>query len=145
MTQRWRAVGNTASIWSARDLNLKPPAPETNALPLGRFALRVFRLESTRTIKHKNSGPQTSKHQNEIICKVILITLLLILMFWRLRARVFMLNRLRAFWPNDYQRGSRRKSQLFRIACFRQSPFWWLYSRLPLMLPLSQKARKRLK
>ena len=31
---RWRAVATLCSIWAARDLNLRPLAPETNALPL---------------------------------------------------------------------------------------------------------------
>ena len=32
--QRWRSVGNTASNLTARNLNLRPRATETNALPL---------------------------------------------------------------------------------------------------------------
>ena len=38
MSQRWRAVGNTVSDLTARDLNLRPPARETNALPLDQLA-----------------------------------------------------------------------------------------------------------
>ena len=34
MLQRWRAVGNTVSDMTGRVLNLRPPAPKTNALPL---------------------------------------------------------------------------------------------------------------
>ena len=34
MLQRWRAVRNTVSDLPARDLNLKPPTPETNELLL---------------------------------------------------------------------------------------------------------------
>ena len=34
MSQRWQAVSNTVSNFLARDLNLKPPAPETIALLL---------------------------------------------------------------------------------------------------------------
>ena len=34
MLQRWQAVGKTGSDLTARDLNLIPPAPETNALLL---------------------------------------------------------------------------------------------------------------
>ena len=34
-SQQWRAVGNIVSdLTAARDLNLRPPAPETNALML---------------------------------------------------------------------------------------------------------------
>jgi len=32
--QRWRVVGNVWEIWSARDLNPIPSAPETNVLLL---------------------------------------------------------------------------------------------------------------
>ena len=35
----------------------------------------------------------------------------LIVMFWRLQARVLMFNRLRAVWSKDYQRESLGKSQ----------------------------------
>ena len=35
----------------------------------------------------------------------------LIVVFWRLQVRVFVFNRLRAIWPEDYQRGSLRNSQ----------------------------------
>ena len=38
MLQWWRAIGNTVSIWRARGLNLRPPALETNALPLDQLA-----------------------------------------------------------------------------------------------------------
>ena len=40
MSERWRAAGNTASdlIGMVRDLNLRPPVPETNALPLDQLA-----------------------------------------------------------------------------------------------------------
>ena len=34
MLQRWRAVGNIMSDLQAQDLNLRPPTPETRALPL---------------------------------------------------------------------------------------------------------------
>ena len=34
ISQRWLAVGNTASDLTGRDLNFRPPDPETNALPL---------------------------------------------------------------------------------------------------------------
>ena len=52
MLQGWRAVGNTVSIWPALDSNLRPPAPETNALPLDQVELlnletAVNRLNST--------------------------------------------------------------------------------------------------
>ena len=39
MSQRWRAVGNTVSDLTVRDLNLRPPAPETNAFPLDQLIL----------------------------------------------------------------------------------------------------------
>ena len=38
MLQRWRAVGNSVSDWPALDLNLVPPAPQTNALRLDQLA-----------------------------------------------------------------------------------------------------------
>ena len=44
MPQRWRAVGNTVPDLTARDLNLRPPAPETNdqlaspSRPTGRYS-----------------------------------------------------------------------------------------------------------
>ena len=34
MSQRWRAVSNTASNLTAQDLNLRPPVLEANALQL---------------------------------------------------------------------------------------------------------------
>ena len=37
--QRWRAVNNTVSDLAARDLNLRPPAPETNECLLDRLAV----------------------------------------------------------------------------------------------------------
>ena len=37
-SQRWRAIGNTVSDLTARDLNLKPQYPETNALPFDQLA-----------------------------------------------------------------------------------------------------------
>ena len=36
--QRWQAVGNTVTNLTGRDLNLRPPAPETNSLPLDQLA-----------------------------------------------------------------------------------------------------------
>ena len=44
--QRWRTVGNTTlcPIWPAWDLNLRPPAPETNALPLDQLANDFFNV-----------------------------------------------------------------------------------------------------
>ena len=52
---------------------------------------------------------------------MFLLTLFLIdnnlaVMFWRLQARVLMLNRLRAFWPKGYQRGSLGKPFLFSFS-----------------------------
>ena len=38
MLKRWRAVSSTVSDLTARDLNLRPPAPETNVLPLDQLA-----------------------------------------------------------------------------------------------------------
>ena len=38
ISQRWRAVGSTESGLTARDLNLRPPTLETNALPLDQLA-----------------------------------------------------------------------------------------------------------
>ena len=38
MSQRWRSVGNIAFDLTARDLNPRPPAPGTNALPLEQLA-----------------------------------------------------------------------------------------------------------
>ena len=38
MSQRWQAVGNTVSDLTLYDLNLGPPAPETNALLLDQLA-----------------------------------------------------------------------------------------------------------
>ena len=35
MSQRWRAVFNTVSDLTGQDLNFRPPAPATNALPVG--------------------------------------------------------------------------------------------------------------
>ena len=40
MLQRWRAVGNTVSDLTVRDLNLRPPAPQTNALLLDQLTGR---------------------------------------------------------------------------------------------------------
>ena len=34
-------------IWSARDLSFKPPAPETNALPLDQLAAKIFQFWQT--------------------------------------------------------------------------------------------------
>ena len=38
ISQQWRiALAKLCPIWPARDMNLRPPAPETNALPLVGF------------------------------------------------------------------------------------------------------------
>ena len=38
MSQRWQAVGSTVSDLTGPELNLRPPAPETNTLPLNQQA-----------------------------------------------------------------------------------------------------------
>ena len=42
-SQRWRAIGNTVSDLTARDLYLKPHHPETNALPFDQLANFIAR------------------------------------------------------------------------------------------------------
>ena len=39
---RWSTYGNTVSIWPAWDSNLRPPAPDTNALPIYQLASSVY-------------------------------------------------------------------------------------------------------
>ena len=38
ISQRWQAVATLCLIWPERDLDLRPPVPETNALPLDQLA-----------------------------------------------------------------------------------------------------------
>ena len=50
MLQWWRVIGNTVSTRPARDLNLRPPAPETNASQLDQLAgycnvIRYLRIQ----------------------------------------------------------------------------------------------------
>ena len=42
MSQRWRTVGNTVPNLNCRDLNVRPPATETNALTLDRLVSTPF-------------------------------------------------------------------------------------------------------
>ena len=53
MLQWWRAIGNTVSTRPARGLNLRPPAPETNASQLDQLAgycnvIRHLRIQWSR-------------------------------------------------------------------------------------------------
>ena len=52
ISQQLRAVGKTVSNLTARDLNLRPPAPETNALPLATWP--VSSTESQKTFLFTN-------------------------------------------------------------------------------------------
>ena len=50
MLQWWRAIGNSVSTRSAQDLNLRSPAPETNASQLDQLAgycnvIRYLRIQ----------------------------------------------------------------------------------------------------
>ena len=38
ISQRWQAVAALCPTWPVRNLNLEPPTPETNALPLDQLA-----------------------------------------------------------------------------------------------------------
>ena len=43
MLQQWQTVGNTVSYLTG--LNFRPPAPETNTLPLDQLAGHAFALK----------------------------------------------------------------------------------------------------
>ena len=47
MSQQWRAVGSSVSDWKTQDLNLRPPAPKTNALLFDQLAgaLQLFKTK----------------------------------------------------------------------------------------------------
>ena len=51
LLQWWRVVGNTASDLAGRDLNPRPPAPETNAFPLNQLVGPTTRNRSISTNK----------------------------------------------------------------------------------------------
>ena len=56
MLQRWQAVGNAVSDLIGQDLNLTPPAPQTNMLPLDQVADILLNLGSSKPRSTKLSG-----------------------------------------------------------------------------------------
>ena len=52
MSQQWQAIGNTASICRAWDLNLRPPAPEMNTLLLNQLATKIVSILPVQTLVH---------------------------------------------------------------------------------------------
>ena len=64
MSQHWQAVGALCLIWPSADLNLRPPAPETNSLLLDQLA-----GTSNYEISKTNKKEQYAK-QRQVVARI---------------------------------------------------------------------------
>ena len=68
MLQRWRAVGNTVPDLTGRDLNLKPPAPETNALLSTNWPVTKSFIKLTKVLICLNYEAQFGLSETSSLC-----------------------------------------------------------------------------